>query len=116
MKERLYFGMGLVCVGLGIIGAALPIMPTVVFLVMALFFFARSNPEWERRLLEHPTYGQSLRDWRDRRAINRKGKAASVLAMAAGVGFTWFTLGFPYAWISVAVLVLAGGWILTRPH
>ena len=53
MIRWLYMGGGLLAVGLGIIGAFLPIMPTVPFLILAVFCFARSEPEWERRLLEH---------------------------------------------------------------
>jgi uncharacterized membrane protein YbaN (DUF454 family) len=39
---------------------------------------------------------------------------SAVLAMTAGVGFTWFTVGWPWVLISVAVLVTVGPWIWTR--
>ncbi|MFV0644938.1 MAG: YbaN family protein, partial [Sphingomonadaceae bacterium] len=87
---------------------------TVPFLLLAVFFFARSNPEWEQRLLNHPRYGPSLRDWHERRAISRKAKIAAIFAMSVGVGFTWFTLGPPWVYLSLAILVLAGSWIATR--
>lgn len=105
---------GFIALGLGAIGVALPIMPTVPFLLLAAFCFARSHPEWAQRLYEHPTYGPGLRDWRDRSAISRKAKVSAILAMTAGVGFTWLTVGFPYVWISLAVLTIAGSWIWTR--
>ena len=114
MRRALYRVLGLISVGLGIIGAVLPIMPTVPFLLLAVYFFARSNPEWEQRILDHPTWGPQVRDWRERRAISRKSKTIAILAMAAGAVFTWYTLGEPYYFISVAILVIAGGWIATR--
>jgi uncharacterized membrane protein YbaN (DUF454 family) len=89
-------------------------MPTVPFLLLAAFCFARSNPAWEQRLLDHPTYGPSLRDWRERRAISRRAKLAAVLAMSAGVAFTWLTVGWPWVLISIAVLAICGSWIWTR--
>ena len=110
----LFLVAGILSVILGAIGAALPIVPTVPFLLLAAFCFARSNPEWEQRLLNHPQWGAQLRDWRERRAISRKSKTMAILAMAAGVGFTWYSLGFPYAYISIAVLVICGTWIATR--
>ena len=110
----LFLAAGILSVILGAIGAALPIVPTVPFLLLAAFCFARSNPEWEQRLLNHPQWGAQLRDWRERRAISRKSKTMAILAMAAGVGFTWYSLGFPYAYISIAVLVICGTWIATR--
>lgn len=100
--------------GLGAIGVALPIMPTVPFLLLAAFCFARSHPEWAERLYQHPTYGPGLRDWRDRRAISRKAKLSAVIAMAVGAAITWFTLGFPWVLVSLGVLLIAGTWIWTR--
>jgi len=105
---------GIVSVILGAIGAVLPILPTVPFLLLAVFCFARSNREWEQRILDHPTYGPQIRDWQERRAISRKAKIAAILTMSAGVVFTALTLGFPWVWISIAVLVLARSWIATR--
>lgn len=114
MTRHLWQGAGLLAVGLGAIGVFLPIMPTVPFLLLAAFCFARSHPEWEQRLLDHPSYGQSLREWRNRRAISRRAKIGAIGAMSAGVGFTWLTVGWPWVLISVAVLVLCGSWIWTR--
>ena len=112
--RRLYLAAGVLFTVLGAIGAILPIVPTVPFLLVAAFCFARSNPEWERKILEHPTWGPQIIDWRERRAISRKAKIAAIATIAAGVVFTWLTLGFPWVWISVAVLVIIGGWIATR--
>ncbi len=114
IARPLYLTGGLIALGLGLIGVALPIMPTVPFLLLAAFCFARSHPEWARRLYDHPTYGPGLRDWRDRRAISRRAKVSAILAMSAGAAFTWFTVGFPWVWLSLAVLTIAGTWIWTR--
>lgn len=110
----LYLSLGLLSLALGIVGVALPILPTVPFLLLAAFCFSRSHPEWAARLYDHPRYGQPMREWRDRRAIGRKAKISAVGAMAVGAGFTWLTVGEPWVWISLAVLVLAGTWIWTR--
>ena len=112
--RRLYLAGGLLAVALGAIGAFLPIMPTVPFLLLAVYCFARSNPEWERRILDHPNWGPQVRDWRERRAISRRAKTMAIGAMSVGAVFTWFVLGHPWYWVSIAILVIAGGWIATR--
>jgi len=114
VKRSLYLGAGLTSLAAGLVGALLPIVPTVPFLLLAAFCFARSNPAWEQKLLDHPTYGPSLRQWRDRRAIARPAKIGAIGAMSIGAVVTWFTLGWPWVLVSLAVLVLAGGWIWTR--
>jgi uncharacterized membrane protein YbaN (DUF454 family) len=116
MTRPIYLAGGITCVGLGVIGAFLPIVPTVPFLLLAAFCFARSHPVWEQRLLDHPRYGPALRDWRERQAISRRAKVSAVLAMTAGVGFTWLTVGWPWVLISIAILTISGAWIWTRPE
>ena len=112
--RQLYFVGGLIAVALAAIGIALPIMPTVPFLIAAVFCFARSNPVLEKRILDHPYFGPQVRDWQERRAISRKTKLIAIGAMTIGVGFTFFTIGWPYYLISIAIVVVAGGWIATR--
>ncbi len=112
--RRLYFAAGMLCVGLGAIGAVLPLLPTVPFLLLAVFCFARSNPEWEQKILDHPTWGPQIADWRERKAISRRAKVGALVTLFAGIAFTWATLGFPWVWISVGVTIVVGGWIVTR--
>jgi len=110
----LYLAGGLLFAALGAVGAVLPLLPTVPFLLLAAFCFARSNPEWEKRILDHPTWGPQILDWRERRAISRRAKVTAIATLVAGVAFTWATIGFPWVWFSVGALVLIGGWIATR--
>jgi len=116
MSRPIYLAVGLAFVALGVIGIFLPILPTVPFLLVSAFCFARSRPDWAERLYAHPTYGPPMREWRDRGAIGPRAKLASISAMSAGVAFTWFTIGWPWVMISLAVLVTVGPWIWTRPE
>ena len=116
MRRHLYLAGGLICVALGAVGAFLPILPTVPFLLLAAFCFARSNPAWEQRLLDHPRYGPPLRQWRERRAISRRAKQGALAAMAFGVGVTALMAGWPWVLIPAAVMGITGTWIWTRPE
>ena len=92
----------------------MPLLPTVPFLLLAAFCFARSNEEWERKIVEHPYWGPQIKDWRERRAIGRRAKIGAIGTLIAGVAFTGVTLGHPWVWFSVAALVIIGSWIATR--
>lgn len=112
-----WLAAGFLCVGLGFIGALLPLMPTTIFLILAAGCFARSSPRLESWLLNHPRFGPSLRMWREQRAIPRAGKIAACCGMA--FGYAMFLLGahpgLPLALGVALALCACAAWIITRP-
>jgi uncharacterized membrane protein YbaN (DUF454 family) len=112
-----YFTLGWVMVALGVIGLIMPLMPGVVFLIVAAWCFARSSPRFEAWLLDHPTLGKPLRDGRATGAISRSGKTMACVGMM--IGFATFWLGahpsLPLA-AGVAVMFLAcAAYVVSRP-
>ena len=116
LTKPLWLAGGLLSLGLGIIGAFLPLLPTVPFLLLAAFCFARSHLAWEQRLLDHPTYGPPLRQWRESGAISRKAKLAALTAMVASVALSLAFAGWPWVLAPVLVCSASGAWIWTRPE
>lgn len=116
MRRPLFLAAGMISVALGAVGAVLPVLPTVPFLILAAFCFARSNPEWEKRLLNHPRWGPPIRDWRERGAISRRAKRLAAVALAASAAVAVLTLPWPWTAVSLVPLAIAGGWIWTRPE
>jgi hypothetical protein len=114
--KTVYLILGLLAVVLGVIGIFLPILPTVPFMLLAAFLFARSNPAWEQRILEHPRFGPPIHAWRERGAIGRKAKVASVLALSGSAGLGLWLLPEPWRWLPVGIAVTCGAWIGTRPE
>jgi uncharacterized membrane protein YbaN (DUF454 family) len=114
---RLYLVLGLVFVGLGFVGAFLPVLPTTPFLILAAACFARSSRRLESWLLEHPRFGSVLRAWQERGAIPWKAKLMSLGGVSAGFLLFWI-IGKP-DWIlttGVVALMLVGlGYVFSRP-
>lgn len=113
-EKYLWIVAGAILVGIGTAGIFVPLLPTTIFWILAAACFSKSHPEWAERLYQHPKYGHSLREWRDRRAISRKGKIAAVGTMALSVAIVWFTAGELWALIPLGVLATVGTWIWTR--
>lgn len=114
MRKQLYLAGGLASVALGTVGTFVPLLPTVPFLLLAVFCFARSNPAWEARLLSHPRWGPALHDWRERRAISRKGKQAALVTLATSAAVAWFSLSGLWVAAALVPVAAAGIWIATR--
>ncbi|WCR10931.1 YbaN family protein [Paracoccus stylophorae] len=115
--RRVWFALGALFLGLAIIGIALPVMPTVPFLLVAAWAFARSSPRLRQKIMDHPTYGPPVRAWQERGAISRPAKIWALGAMTAGVVFTWW-LGLPL-WIvggQAAVCTAVGIYVASRPE
>jgi len=109
--------LGLIFVGLGFVGAFVPLMPTTIFLILAAACFARSSPRLEAWLLNHSRFGSALRAWQAEGAVSRRGKIAACLGMAVGYGLFWLTVR-PGLWLGLAVAVVMAAcalFVASRP-
>ena len=116
MRRLLYLGLGFVSVGLGTAGIFLPLLPTVPFMLLAAYFFARSSPRLEARILDHPRFGPHVRAWRERGAISPAGKRAALFAFAFSAVIGFALLPFPWLLLPAAAGLIGGSWIATRPE
>ena len=106
---------GFTSLGLGGLGVVLPLLPATPFIILAAFFFAKSSPALHDRLLQSRTVGKAIRDWRDKRAISRKGKIAALVAMGLTLVLS-LALGTDLRIVAIQALALCGAatFILTR--
>jgi len=92
--------------GLGIVGAFVPGLPTTVFVLIAAWAAARGSERLHRWLLAHPKFGPAIRDWQAHGAVSRRAKWLATWAMLASAA------------ILLAVMVLSGGhraWMIALP-
>jgi uncharacterized protein len=119
MMRTLYLAFGLLCVAIGAVGAFLPLLPTVPFMLLAAFCFARSSPRLERRLLDDAVFGPHIRAWRDSRSVSRTAKRAawSAFAVSGAVGFA--LMSWPWSLVPLGVAVVGSMFIASlreTPH
>lgn len=118
VRRFFYLMLGFVMLALGIIGAFLPVMPTTIFIIMAAWFFGRSSPKFEARLLADPRFGPLLRKWRDKGAIPPRAKIFACSGMAFGYAmFWWGAEPGPLLAVVVTIFMAASAlYVVTRPN
>jgi uncharacterized membrane protein YbaN (DUF454 family) len=114
MRRLFYLCLGFASVALGAAGVVLPLLPTVPFMLLAAFFFARSSPRLEAWIVEHPRFGPHVKAWRERRAISPAGKRAALFAFAFSAVLGFILLPFPWLLVPAAAALVGGSWIATR--
>lgn len=116
MPRLVYICLGWTCVGLGIIGAFLPLMPTTVFMILAAFLFGKGSPRARAWLTGHRVFGPSILRWEQDGAIPRRAKIWATVAMAAAFVLA-LVLHLP-AWaliLEAIALISAAAFVLSRP-
>jgi uncharacterized membrane protein YbaN (DUF454 family) len=106
----LWRAAALAAFAVGVVGIAVPVLPTVPFLILAAWAASKGWPAFERRLLDHHFYGPHIRSWRERRVVPRMAKVWATLTMFGSAVLLqllalpgWLRIGAPIAMAIVAL-------------
>jgi uncharacterized membrane protein YbaN (DUF454 family) len=89
-----YKTLGWASVGMAVVGAITPGIPTAPFVILAGYFFVRSSPEAHEWLRQSRWFGPFLRDWEEHRAVRRSVRNVAVGLIGASMVLMPF-LGMP---------------------
>ncbi len=84
-KKYLFIAAGSVSVALGVVGIFLPLLPTVPFLLLAAFLYARSSQRLYNWLKNHRVLGPYIYDYVTYRSVRLNVKVGTLLLL-------WLTL------------------------
>jgi len=115
--RALFFTVGVVSLGLGIAGIFLPVLPTTPLVILAAGCFARSHRPFHEWLLAHRTFGPTLREWQEHRAIPWRTKITAIGMMAAAMSASILFFVEPL-WLDVLLAAFALGlavWMYRLP-
>lgn len=77
----LYLGLGVFFLGIGFVGIVLPLIPTIVPVLIAAFFFSKSSERFDRWLLKNRLFGGIVKDWRAGAGFTLRIKAIGIAAI-----------------------------------
>jgi uncharacterized membrane protein YbaN (DUF454 family) len=97
---------GTLCVGIGIVGIFLPLLPTTPFLLLAAFLYSRGSKRLHGWLLGNRWFGDYLRRYREHRSMTRRHKALTLALLWIAIGLS---AGFmaPEWWARLLLAIVA---------
>ena len=110
LKRGVYLIIGLTSLLLGIIGIVVPLLPTVPFILLAAYCFARSSDRLYQWLMSHPWFADALKNWQAQGAIRKSLKKKAYLV--SSLSFVTSIVIVPLIWVKVMLACLGAGLII----
>ena len=110
MKKILYLILGCAGAGLGAVGAVVPMLPTIPFLMLAAFCFARSSERLDRWFRNTRLYQENLADLAAGRGMTGKAKIRIMVTVTLLMSIGFVMMGLKG--IVTGCVVLGCIWVL----
>jgi len=101
--------LGFFSLGLGIIGAFLPLLPTTPFILLSAYFFARSSEKMHKWILEHKIFGELIINFNENKTIPLHAKIIAISMMWTSILFSIFNIAKDRLWLQVLLVTIAAG-------
>ena len=102
----IYVILGFISMGLGIAGSFLPVLPTVPFLLLASFFFARGSERFHGWFTQTRIYKNYLEDFEKNRSMTLKAKIGLLCLSSTMIAFPIFLLKNNYLRLALILVVI----------
>lgn len=102
--------LGFLCMGLGIVGTVIPILPTVPFLIGAALCFAKGSQRFHRWFIRTKVYQDHLQTFVESRALTRKKKIRALGLMTVMIGFAAWLMPRPEVRVMLILIILFNYW------
>ena len=108
VRKALLIFLGTVCVGLGVLGMFLPLMPTTVFLLLAAYCYSKSSDRFHTWLLNNRWLGKYITTYKSGQGITVRQKVTTLLTLWASIGFSIWFVGGKF-WVTLILAAVAIG-------
>lgn len=106
-----YLAAGHLSVVLAVLGVFLPLLPTTPFLLLAAACYARGSVRFYNWLLNSPTFGPIICNWREDRSVALKHKVMAIGLITVSIG-TSVIFFVPNIYGKIALSLLGACWIV----
>jgi len=105
MRRSFFLFVGFLALGLGILGMALPVLPTTPFLLLAGAMFLRSSERMTHWLFNHKVFGPPVRNYMEHRTVEKRSKILALSLMWPTILISAYIV--EQTWLKVLLIVIA---------
>lgn len=106
LKRMIFVILGSICLVLGCIGIALPILPTVPFFLATVFFYANSSKRLHDWFVSTKMYKRHLESYVQKKGMLMKTKLSILSMVTLLMGFGFFMMFRKGIYIPCAILAV----------
>ena len=107
IQKAFFVALGCVSLGIGAVGAVLPLMPTFPFLLLAAFCFAKSSEKLHNWFTSTKLYQENLDDFVQGRGMTKRTKLRIMATVTALMAFGFAVMGR----VPVGRVILVAVWV-----
>ena len=109
--------LGWVSLALGVVTLFVPLFPTTIFLLLAVWALSQSSSPGYHWLRAHPKLGPTMREWDEHGVIAPRAKMLAISGLVSSEGAVGFFSADDWTMPAIlgVVLVLVALYIATRP-
>ena len=115
IRRAAFVAAAMLFLGVGMVGIALPGLPTTPFLILMSYFLVRSSPTLHERVIRIPVVGQPIREWRETRGVRPQVKQLAYVMVGAMLIVSLASEStIPAVKVLIALLAACGVWVVWR--
>ena len=107
IQKAFFVALGCVSLGIGAVGAVLPLLPTFPFLLLAAFCFAKSSEKLHNWFTSTKLYQENLDDFMQGRGMTKRTKLRIMATVTALMAFGFAVMGR----VPVGRVILVAVWV-----
>ena len=106
LKRGIFVVLGSICLALGCVGIALPILPTVPFFLATVFFYANSSQKLHDWFVGTKLYKKHLESFVQKRGMLMKTKLGILTSVTILMAIGFFLMARKQIWVPCIILAV----------
>lgn len=106
LKRAIFVTVGFLCLGLGCVGIAVPILPTVPFFLVTAFCFGASSERLHSWFISTELYKKHLQSYVEKKGMLMETKVSIILMVTLLMGVGFFLMARKGIWVPCVILAV----------